>query len=248
MRKGLVVGYKKLGPTGRFLFWCGVIGVFGVILTVLFFMIQQKTGATKEGQKAAQLDRDSKHKEEMGGLHEINSKIDTKNRPYIGVDKFFIMRDNKSLFPQDYLTLYLKNFGELPANDVAIYLDILDEADIKEKNKKLPFRQIVPGSFLIMPKDTLKIDKKLLNTGVILDMEEYDKLSEERTVREIKRREQYFKEHNRFPRQDIIYVKIEIKYRGVEKVDDLPFYLKAIYSPELRNDEIVWTSNNSETK
>lgn len=244
-RKGLIAGYKKLGPTGRFLFWCAIIAI---VLTAIIFIIQQKTGATKEGQIAAQRDRDSKHKEEMKGQHDINSKIDTKNRPYIGVEKFFIMRDNNSLFPQDYLTLYLKNFGDLPANDVAIYLDILDEADIKEENKKLPFRHIIPGSFLIMPKDTLKIDKKLLNSGVILDMEEYDKLSEERTIREIKRREQYFKEHNRFPRQDIIYVKIEIKYRGVEKAADLPFYLKAIYSPELKDDEIVWTSNNSELK
>ncbi len=245
MRKGLIAGYKKLGPTGRFLFFCAIIGI---ILAVVFFIIQQKTGATKEGQIAAKSDIDSKHKEEMGQLHNINSKIDTKSRPYIGVEKFFMMRDNNLLFPQNYLTLHLKNFGELPANDVAIYIDILDEVDIKEKNKKLPFRHIVPGNFLIMPKDALKIDKKLLNSGVILDMEEYDKLSKERTLREINIREQYFKEHNRFPRQDIIYVKLEIKYRGIEKVNDPPFYLKAIYSPEIRDNEIVWVSNNSEVK
>lgn len=236
MRKGLVAGYKKLGPTGRFLFWCAIIGIVGVILSVVFFMVQQKTGATKDGQK-----------KEMEQLHSINSKIDIKNRPYIGVEIFFIKRDNESLFPQDYLTLYLKNYGELPANEVSIYLDIFDEINIKEK-KGFPFRNTIPGNFSIMPKDALKIDKKLLNSSVILDMEEYDKLSEEGTIREINRREQYFKEHNRFPRQDIIYVKIEIKYRSVEKVDDLPFYLKAIYSPELRDNEIVWTSNNSEVK
>lgn len=244
-RKGLISGYKRFGPTGRFLFW---IAVIGLVAAIVFFIIQQETGATKEGQIAAQLDSDLKHKEEMGQFHDINSKIDTKSRPYIGVEKMIMIRDNDLLFPQNYLTLYLKNFGELPANDVEIYIDILDEVDIREKNKKFPFRHIVPGNFLIMPKDTLKIDKKLLNSGVILDVEEYDKLSEERTIREINRREQFFKDHNRFPRQDIIYVKLEIKYRGIEKVNDPPFYLKAFYSPEIRDKEIVWVSNNSEVK
>ncbi len=79
-------------------------------------------------------------------------------------------------------------------------------------------------------------------------MEEYDSRSDERTINDIKRRKKYYKQHNRFPRQDIIYVKLEIKYRGLENVEERPFYLKAIYSPELKNGEIVWTSNTSEVK
>lgn len=244
-RKGLIAAYRRLGPFNRFLFWLVIIGI---ILTVLIFVIQQMTGATKEVQETAQLDRNVKHKEQTRQISEIDEKINFQNRPYIGVEKFNIRRDNALLFPQDYLTLHLKNFGEAPANNVSIYLDILDEASIKEKIKSFSFRNIVPGNFSIMPKDTLKIDEKSLNSGVILDMEEYDKWSEESMLREIRRRKQYYQKHNKFPRQDIVYVKLEIKYRGIEKFEDMPFYLKAIYSPELKDNEIVWISSNSEVK
>ncbi len=75
MRKGLIAGYKKLGPTGRFLFWCAIIAI---VLAVAFFIIQQKTGATKEGQVAAQQDRDMKHRKEMMALSSIDSKLENK--------------------------------------------------------------------------------------------------------------------------------------------------------------------------
>jgi hypothetical protein len=75
MRKGLVAGYKKLGPTGRFLFWCAIIAI---VLAVVFFIIQQKTGATKEGQVAEQQDRDMKHEKEMMALSSIDSKLENK--------------------------------------------------------------------------------------------------------------------------------------------------------------------------
>ncbi len=244
-RRGLIAAYRKLGPFNKFLFW---LVIASIIFTLLFFVIQQKIGATREGQEAAQLDRGVKHEEQTKQMSSIDAKINLQNRPYVGVEKFDIKRDNALLFPQDYLTLHLKNFGEVPANNVSIYLDIFDEVNIREKNKNFPFRNTVPGSFSVLPKDTLKIDEKLLNSGVIIDIEEYDRWSEEKTIQDIKRREQYYKQHNRFPRQDIIYVKLEIKYRGIEKVEEMPFYLKAIYSAELKNGEIVWTSNNSEVK
>jgi hypothetical protein len=41
-RKGIIAGYKRLGPIGRVLFWCAIIGVIGVILTVIFFIVQHR--------------------------------------------------------------------------------------------------------------------------------------------------------------------------------------------------------------
>ena len=75
MRKGIVAGYKKLGPTGRFLFWCAIIAI---VLAIVIFIIQQKTGATKEGQVAAQQDRDTKRKKEMMALYSIDSKLENE--------------------------------------------------------------------------------------------------------------------------------------------------------------------------
>lgn len=82
-RKGLKAGVKRLGPVNRFHFW-GFIVIF--VLSVLFFVIQMNTGATKKGQKvaqedrdnkhlSAQLDRETKHKEEMTKLQSIDSKL-----------------------------------------------------------------------------------------------------------------------------------------------------------------------------
>jgi len=245
MRKGLVAGYKKLGPTGRFLFWCAIIAI---VLAVVFFIIQQKTGATKEGQIVAQLDRDSKHKEEMGQLTNIDSKIDIKTRPFIGVKRFSIDRNNNSFAPLDSVTIYLHNYGDIPANNVNIYFDIYDEADLRRKIEKFPFRNTVIGNFVIMPGDTLKIEDKSLNTGVILDKTEYEKWAENIELAQMNERLKYYKEHDKFPRQDIVYVILEIKYRALDDVKELPFSLRAVYSPKLENNEIVWVSNNSEAR
>lgn len=240
-RKGLIAAYRKLGPFNKFLFW---LVIFGIISTIIVSFI----GASKKGLEDAQEDRDVKYTSQTEQMSKIDEKNDLKNRPYIGVEKFDITRNNTLLFLQDYLTLFLRNFGEVPANDLSIYLDIFDEVNIREKNKNFPFRNTVPGNFSMLPKDDLIIDKKLLNSGVIVDMEEYDRWSEEKTIQDIKRRKQYYKQHNEFPRQDIIYVKLEIRYRGIEKVNELPFSFKAIYSAELKDGKIIWTSNNSEVK
>lgn len=38
MRKGILAGYRKLGPIGRLMFWCAIISI---ILAVLYFVVQQ---------------------------------------------------------------------------------------------------------------------------------------------------------------------------------------------------------------
>lgn len=60
--KGVIFGYKKLGPVNRFIF---KLSIFATILTIAFFIITFLSSASKKGQDAAQNDRDKKHKEEM---------------------------------------------------------------------------------------------------------------------------------------------------------------------------------------
>lgn len=244
-RKGILGGVKKLGPVNRLLFFGFLISF---LLNIIFFLVPLFTGATKKGQKEAKIDSDIKHKKEMSQLTNIDSKIDIKTRPFIGVERFSIDRNNNSFTPLDSVTIYLRNYGDIPANNVNIYFDIYDEADLRRKVEKFPFRNTVIGNFVIMPGDTLKIEDKSLNTGVILDKDEYEKWAENIELAQMNERLRYYKEHDKFPRQDIVYVILEIKYRGLEEVRELPFSLRAVYSPKLENNEIVWTSNNSEAR
>lgn len=238
-RKGLIAGYKKLGPIGRFLFWCAIVGL---ILSVLFFMVQQKTGATKKEQIAAQIDRDSKHKEEIEELQKINSKINIKNRPYLGIEKFSIERDNNHFTPMDYMTLYIKNYGGIPANEVKIFVDTFDEMKLKWK-KSLPFKKIIPNKFTILPSDTLKFDKELLLVSEVNNYKDYDKWIE----LEAFERAKYFKQYNKYPRQDIYDVTVEIKYIGLQKQKQL-FSSKLCYVAKVRDGEIIWSLNSSDIK
>lgn len=132
MRKGLVAGYKKLGPTGRFLFWCAVIGVVGVILTVLFFIIQQKTGATKEGQVAAQRDRDAKHKQEMMALSNIDSKLENRIGQASTIDFVPVGWRQIKTIAADYgiRAFFIVNNGEM----LITKLHLLDEYYIRVEN------------------------------------------------------------------------------------------------------------------
>lgn len=239
-RKGLVGGYRKLGPVACFLFWC-TIGA--IILAVLFFMIQQETGATKEGQIAAQLDRDSKHNEEIGQLEDINSKIGVKNRPYLGIEKFSMERDNNHLTPYDYVTIYIKNYGGVSANEVTIYIDIFDDIKLKWK-KDLPFRKFIPDKFAILPGNILKFDKEMLIVGKIINpYKEYDEWLWLKTAE----RYEYFKQRHKYPSVNIYSVTVEITYIGLEKHEPL-FSLKSDYSCKYKNGGIVWSLNRSEVK
>ncbi|MDP2911259.1 MAG: hypothetical protein Q8N76_02875 [Candidatus Omnitrophota bacterium] len=239
-RKGLIAGYKKFGPTARLLFWCAVIGL---VLTIVFFIIQQKTGATKEGQIAAQLDRNLKHKEGMGQLDSINSKIDIKNRPYLGVEKFSMERDNNHLTPHDYVTIYVKNYGEVPATEVIIFIDVLDEMNIKW-GKGLPFRRFIPDKFAILPGDILRFDNEpLMISKIISPHKDYDKWLDFETSK----RYEYFKQHNKYPWPNIYSATVEITYKGLNKEEPL-FSLRSMYSRKYKDGKIVWSLNRSEVK
>lgn len=240
-RKGILAGLKRSGPVNRFLFW-------GLVISLLFNIIQLFTGATKSRQETAQIDRDTKYAEQTEQLFKIDSEINTKNRPYIGVEKFALKRNNNSFTPIDSITIHLRNYGDIPANNVNIYFDIFDEADIRRKIEKFPFRNTIVGDFVIMPKDRLAIDNRSLNTGVISDKARYEEWAEKVQLVQMNERLKYYKEHERFPRQDIVYAVVEIKYRGLEQVEELPFSLRAVYSPNLRDGNIVWESNNSEVQ
>lgn len=240
----LLAGYKRLGIVNRCLFWFAILAI---LITIGFGIWQLRTGATKEGQKTARLDRDIKHKDVVERISNIDSKIEMKNRPYIGVEKFAVAREDNKLTPLDYVTIHLKNYGGIPANDVIIYLDIFDEIALKKNIEKFPFRYKVAGNFAIMPQDKFGIENASINTSVILDENKYDKWYEEE-VSVMNERLQYYRKNKRFPNREILYVVLEIKYRGIEKVKELPFSLRAVYTPEVKGVDIAWTSKKLEIK
>lgn len=139
------------------------------------------------------------------------------------------------------MTVYVKNYGEVPANEVKIFIDVLDEMNIKW-GKGLPFRKIIPDKFAIMPGDILKFDKELLNVSVVINTG-YDKWIDFETSK----RYEYFKQHNEYPWPNVYSATVEITYRGLEKQEP-PFSLRSCYSRKNKNGKTVWLLNRSEAK
>lgn len=78
-RKGFWAGYKRLGPTQRFLVNLSIIAV---IISVLLFAIQWEYGASKNLQREAQKDREAKHKELKVHLESLDRKIQIQESSY----------------------------------------------------------------------------------------------------------------------------------------------------------------------
>jgi len=177
---------------------------------------------------------------------------DTRLRPSIGIDKFDIKRGNDKLTPQDTLALHIKNYGTIPANDVNIFISVFDELDVREK-KELSYKWTFPQHVTIMPTQSFEINDEVLQYGSIKekDIEEYEKRNADR----INFRSNYYEKNKEFPRQDLIYVKLEIKYRGLQKTEQLPYYFNATYKHEIKYkktkaiipEEIhIWSISHSE--
>jgi hypothetical protein len=62
-RKGIIAGFKKLGPIGKFAI---VLTVVGIILAILFFIYQLATGASKSNQSIMLKLNQSHHDEVIG--------------------------------------------------------------------------------------------------------------------------------------------------------------------------------------
>lgn len=152
-------------------------------------------------------------------------------------------RDNNHLTPYDYVTIHIKNYGGVPANEVKIFINIFDEMRLKWK-KDLPFRKFIPDKFAILPGDILKFDKEILNVGIIISpYKEYDKWLELETAERYK----YFKQHNKYPWPNIYSATVEITYIGLEKQEP-PFSLRSCYSRKQKDGKIVWSLDRSDVK
>ena len=76
-RKGIRPGYKRLGPTARFVLQLTAVGL---LLMIIFFVYQCATTATKKDQIAAQRDRETKHAQEMRALSEVKAILYDKEK------------------------------------------------------------------------------------------------------------------------------------------------------------------------
>lgn len=83
-RKGVRAGFKKLGPTGKFLF---ILTVITFVLAILFFIYQQVTGASK-------LMQDEIHEQNRKQHQEVMDKLNGKDTPQPIVPKDIMKNSN----------------------------------------------------------------------------------------------------------------------------------------------------------
>jgi len=153
-RKGLFSGYKKAGPTLRFTI---IVAALSLILSGIYFLVQLSTGATKEGQSQAQIDRDKKHKEQLESIDEVKDIIrdslnatqpEVRERPYV----FFKM--TKLLNPlavgeKPTVEFILANSGKREA--IGFIRDITYFFDIDPLEESYEYQNSEPLSFSLAP-------------------------------------------------------------------------------------------------
>ena len=74
-RKGLWAGYKKAGPTLRFII---ILTLIAVVSPLIYCVVQMKSGASKKLQEEARIDRQNKHKELLSKISSIEATEQTE--------------------------------------------------------------------------------------------------------------------------------------------------------------------------
>ena len=153
-RKGLLSGYKKAGPTLRFTI---IVAALSLIFGGIYFLVQLWTGATKDAQDQAQVDRDIKHKEQLAGMEDVKDIIrdslntvqpNVRERPYV----FFKM--TKLVMPlaageKPTVEFILANSGQMEA--IGFIRDITYFFDIDPVEERYEYQNTEPISFSLAP-------------------------------------------------------------------------------------------------
>lgn len=111
-RKGLISGYKKLGPVQKFLFRATILGI---ILALIFFVYQNYTSIDKYDIQNAQSDREQKHDEQLKKIEELKDVLRKELKDLARLDKPLkspvIIRNAKELneaFPEGTILVWAK--------------------------------------------------------------------------------------------------------------------------------------------
>lgn len=169
--------------------------------------------------------------------HDVNNR----NRPAIGIDHFDLQREKDSIASQQLVTVHLKNYGTVPANNVKLYLTTYETSAHSQATRKW----IYVDNISLMPSQSITIDKEdIENAGFIESTDE----KEVKILREILANEvSHYARTKMKLRAFTTFVNLNVEYTGIGNKKN-KYYIEQQYNRHLSDTYILtnqWRVKNS---